>query len=165
MENQYEYQLKIFVLSFVLGTLSGALFDCFKINRSINKSGKLKILLQDFLYWSFNIFCVFTIGINSDNGIRAYELLAFALGIVIYHLTISAFFVKMGIKVSKCIKRIVRFIVNILLYPVFIIMKILGKPILILRVKILGKIRLTLLRFWFKINRKVRLIFKFLRKG
>ena len=165
MENQYEYQLKIFLLSLGLGVLSGALFDCFKINRSVNKSGNIKVLFQDFLYWLFNIFCVFAIGINSENGIRAYELFAFCSGILIYYLTISKLFIKLGTKVFKLIKKFIRFIIKIILFPLAIIMKILGKPILIFRVKILAKIRLTLHSFWFKINRKVRLICKFLRKG
>ena len=117
--NQF-YNLLIFA---IIGIIIAILFDMFRILRKTFKTPDFITYIEDFLFWILvGIILLFSI-FNFNNGeIRSYVFIGLILGITLYIVTISKYFIKISVIILDFLK-------NILYFPFKIINKYIIKPI------------------------------------
>ena len=116
-------QLYIFLCFFLTGIVIGILFDIFRILRRSFKTWDIVTYIQDFIFWILTgailLYSIFTF----NNGeLRAFVFIGILLGITLYILLISKYFIKIAVKIILIIKKI-------LFYPINFIKKHIIKPI------------------------------------
>ena len=121
-------QLYIFLSFLVTGFVIGILFDIFRILRKSFKNIDWITYIQDILFWFLTaailLYSIFTF----NNGeLRAYIFLSIILGIVIYLLTLSKYFILIWVKIFKIIfyplRVCINFIKKQILLPIYIFFK------------------------------------------
>ena len=95
-------QLFCLLIFIITGIVIGILFDIFRILRKSFKTADWITYLQDILFWVLAgcvmLFSIFTF----NNGeIRSYVFIGIILGIILYMLSISRFFVKFSVAIIK----------------------------------------------------------------
>ena len=101
------HDIFIFVLSLICGVLSGLIFDIFRAMRSVFKSGKSWVAIQDIVFCAI-VFVMFSYVVNNCNNgsVRWYEIAGAVLGVMLYYSTISFALLKIFKFVLKIIKDI-----------------------------------------------------------
>ena len=113
------YSLLIFTVS---GIVIGIFFDIFRILRKSFRTSNIVTYIEDFLFWLISGLFFLYILLKYNNGqIRNYVIIGLILGIIIYMLTISKFFIKINIRIIEMLKKI-------LVYPLILSGKII-RPI------------------------------------
>lgn len=139
-----ENQAFIFMVFIINGILIGLLFDFFRIMRRTFKTNNVITYIEDFIFWILTglilLYSVFTF----NNGeIRIYMFLGVLLGITLYMLSISSYVIKINVKIINFIKMIIAKIIEIILYPIKLLLKILKsifyKPVAFIIINV-GKI-------------------------
>lgn len=123
--------LLIFILT---GLVIGILFDIFRILRRSFKTTDFITYLEDIIFWILTgCIMLFSIFIFNNGEIRSYVFIGIAIGIILYMLVISRFFIRISVNIIKFIKRI-------LSYPIKLIKNVVTKIILKPTLKILKNI-------------------------
>lgn len=112
-------QLFVLLYSLAVGVALGILFDVFKIKREFFGVTRLILFFDDLVYM---LICtvVLILGVfKVNNGkLRWYELLAPAVGFIIYRLTLSkliiAFFYFLSSRIKKLFKLVIKFVRKLL---------------------------------------------------
>lgn len=122
MENSINqlYTLFVFILS---GAVIGILFDLFRILRKSFKTPDIITYIEDILFWILTgLFLLYIIFKYSFGQLRIYMFVSLIIGIVIYFLTISKYFIKLNVKTIRIYKiyYIKNFIRSILPYKNYI---------------------------------------------
>lgn len=87
-------ELQFFGLAVIRGVLILALYDILRILRRIVPHGNLAVALEDLIYWLGTAFLVFQLLYRENDGaVRGYALFAVALGMLLYHQTVSGWLV------------------------------------------------------------------------
>lgn len=140
-------QIHLFIIFLICGLVIGIFFDVFRILRKSFKTPDLITYIEDALFGVFTgIFLIFMLFVFNNGELRFYIFIALSLGLIIYLLTISKFFIKVNVKILTTIKKTIIKILSILLYPIkFLlnlirnhILKIVLKPFRILTINIKG---------------------------
>lgn len=103
--------------SFLTGVLILILYDILRIFRRVFIHSAGAIGVEDFMYWMLVTFFIFSMLFRENNGaIRWFSVVGIFLGMVLYNVTISLFFVKyvslFFIKIRKLIEKILQFILK-----------------------------------------------------
>ena len=104
MENSINqlYTLFVFILS---GAVIGILFDLFRILRKSFKTHDIITYIEDMLFWILTgLFLLYIIFKYSFGQLRIYMFVSLIIGIVIYFLTISKYFIKLNVKTIRIYK-------------------------------------------------------------
>ena len=104
MENSINqlYTLFVFILS---GAVIGILFDLFRILRKSFKTPDIITYIEDIIFWILTgLFLLYIIFKYSFGQLRIYMFVSLIIGIVIYFLTISKYFIKLNIKIIRIYK-------------------------------------------------------------
>lgn len=131
MINNQAYLFLIFTLN---GIIIGLLFDCFRILRKTIKTNNLFTYIEDVIFWLLTgVLILYSIYYFNNGQIRLYMFLGIILGTILYLLTISKYVISIFVNVINFIKKILGWLINLLLLPfkfIFgIFKKILLKPI------------------------------------
>lgn len=95
-----------------LGAVLLFLYDLLRICRRVVPHGAAWIGIEDFFYWLVSGCLIFAMLYRFNNGIiRWFAVFGMLVGMLLYHLTISAVFVKSA---SRLLKHILRFLRKIL---------------------------------------------------
>lgn len=87
-------ELQFFGLAVLRGILVLVLYDILRIIRRILPHGIFAVALEDLLYWIGTAFLVFQLLYRENDGaVRGYALFAVALGMFLYHRTVSGWLV------------------------------------------------------------------------
>lgn len=87
-------ELQFFGLAVLRGILVLVLYDILRIIRRILPHGIFAVALEDLLYWIGTAFLVFQLLYRENDGaVRGYALFAVALGMFLYHQTVSGWLV------------------------------------------------------------------------
>lgn len=168
MEVSVTAELRIFVLMLGGGALCGFLYDLFRILRRVHRTGGVMTVLQDSVYWLVNIFLVFGLILYANDGsLRWYVFFALLAGVVLYELLLSKWVISFSVVILNFFKKVLKILLKIIFYPVFLVYRVLYRPISFLKKKISEKIRkiqLTGKQFCFKIKRVVNNIRKMKKK-
>lgn len=112
------YSLLIFTIS---GVAIGIFFDIFRILRRTFKTPDIITYIEDTIFWiCTGIFFLFLLFKFNNGQIRNYVIIGIIIGVVIYILTISKYFIKINVNIINLVKKI-------LLYPIKLICTILRK--------------------------------------
>lgn len=108
-------QLFCLLIFMLTGIVIGFLFDIFRVLRKSFKTADWITYIQDILFWllagGIILFSIFTF----NNGeIRSYVFIGIMLGIIIYILLISRFFVKTSVSVINFLKKILSFPIHLI---------------------------------------------------
>lgn len=103
--------------SFLTGVLILILYDILRIFRRVFIHSAGAIGVEDFMYWMLVTFFIFSMLFRENNGaIRWFSVVGIFLGMVLYNVTISLFFVKyvslFFIKIRKLIEKLLQFILK-----------------------------------------------------
>ena len=116
-------QLYIFLCFFLTGIVIGVLFDIFRILRRSFKTWDIVTYVQDFIFWILTgVILLYSIFTFNNGELRAFVFVGILLGVTLYILLISKFFIKIAVKIILMIKKI-------LFYPINLIKKYIIKPI------------------------------------
>ena len=116
-------QLYIFLCFFLTGIVIGILFDIFRILRRSFKTWDIVTYIQDFIFWILSgVILLYSIFTFNNGELRAFVFIGILLGITLYILLISKYFIKIAVKIILIIKKI-------LFYPINFIKKHIIKPI------------------------------------
>lgn len=122
---QEVYNQLFCLLMFTLTGMSiGMLFDIFRILRKSFKTADWITYLQDVIFWILaGGIMLFSIFVFNNGEIRSYIFIGLILGVILYMLAISRFFVKISVT-------IIQFIKKILSYPIHLVELIIRKAII-----------------------------------
>ena len=127
------YQIYSLLLFMISGIIIGLFFDIFRILRKTFKTPDLITYIEDAIFWIITaLFLLFIIFVFQNGEIRNYTILGLIIGIAIYILTISKYFIRINVFIVNLLKTIIKDILKILLYP----FKIIFKPISFLVINI-----------------------------
>lgn len=103
--------------SFLTGVLILILYDILRIFRRVFIHSVGAVGVEDFIYWMLVTFFIFSMLFRENNGaVRWFSVVGIFLGMVLYNVTVSLFFVKyvslVFIKIRKMIEKILQFILK-----------------------------------------------------
>ena len=128
-------QCKVFCAFFILGILTGFIFDFFRALRKTVKTNNIITYIEDIIFFVIiGIMFLKSIIIFSSGELRFYVFIAVFLGIIIYILTIGNLCAIIFKVILNVLKKILLYFIRILKIPI----KILKRSFL----KIKGKIDL-----------------------
>ena len=90
-----QYETKLFLLSFLIGALFGAVYDFFRIVRIIKRHHKIVIFIEDFLFVLFCGFWYFVFSTDLARGqIRLFTFIGMIIGFIVYLMTVGSITVR-----------------------------------------------------------------------
>lgn len=102
-------ELRTIGIAFVSGAFITFIYDLLRVFRRIIAHGNVWIGIEDFLFWIWTSFWIFSVLYRTNDGsLRIYTILAMVLGMIIYHKTVSEPFVRIT---GGFLKKILRFLV------------------------------------------------------
>ena len=123
-------QVYLFFIFIANGVIIGILFDFFRILRKSFKTSDIVTYFEDLLFWILTGFSILYFIFVFNNGeIRLFMFLGIAVGITLYMLIFSSFFIKINVTILTFLKKVVTKIIEILLIPFKFIKKLFFKPI------------------------------------
>lgn len=151
----------VFLSAVLCGGLLHVLYDLFFIIRKKSAEEKIVIHVQDGLFWILAFFIIFFSLLTINGGIvRFYELLGVVLGVVLYHLTLSRFILKLVCKILAISSKIFNFFLKILLTPLRFLYNIIYRYICIIFLPMKKLIR----RLYRRLTEAIRRTLAFSRK-
>ena len=123
-------QAYLFLIFSIDGILIGLLFDFFRILRKSFKTPDFVTYIEDIVFWFLTgLIILYSIFTFNNGELRAYIFIALFIGIVIYILALSKYIIKINVTIIKFIKLIASKIINILTFPLKIVLNLLKKVI------------------------------------
>ena len=121
-------QLYSFIIYIISGIIIGIFFDVFRILRKSFKTSDLITYIEDIIFWiCTGLFLLYIIFTFNNGEIRSYIIIGILIGILIYMLTISKYFIKLSVTIIRFIKKIIIKTINIILFPLKLIFNIIKK--------------------------------------
>ena len=160
-------QALLFLTAVLMGAVSGFIYDWIRVFRKIISHKNFIIQIEDIIYWILVSVGVFFIMLEENYGaIRAFSVLGVLIGMILYFMIISGFFISVSMAVIGFIKKLFLLIVNIIMTPFLLLIKILSYPFNILK-KILSRIFLKpkklLKKYYMYVKIKLRSVKRHLR--
>jgi len=106
-------QLKLLLVSLLLGLITGFIFDIYRRIRNFLSPGPILTALGDLCFWGLitliSFYSLFQINFGE---VRGYVFLALSFGLLFYFITFSKYVVKAfvlyDVFIRKCIKKLLR---------------------------------------------------------
>ncbi len=84
-----------FLISVLWGAILLVMYDILRIFRRIKKHKWFTIAAEDFLFWLLAAFLIFRLMYEQNDGIiRGFSILGMGIGMILYNLSISRYFVE-----------------------------------------------------------------------
>ena len=108
-------QLTQFFLYIVSGMAISIFFDIFRVLRKSIKTSNIITYIEDTIFWIIvGLFLIWEIFTISYGELRGYMFIGIILGIILYLLTISKFFININFKILIFLKKIILKIGNVI---------------------------------------------------
>ncbi|MFU0824383.1 spore cortex biosynthesis protein YabQ [Clostridium sp.] len=111
-------QINMILYSILAGILTGLLFDIYRLIRGFENPNRILTFIEDILFWIFAALLVFIFLLYTGYmyvGVHLYIYIA--LGLYIYVKLMSKYFLKIQYRFMMFLARILRVMINFLLYP------------------------------------------------
>jgi len=140
MSNSIE-QAQVFAVFVLTGCIIGIFFDCFRIARKVIKTADWITALEDGVFWILTgILLIYMIFIFHHGEIRLYLLLGALIGLLLYFLTLSRFFVKQTVNLIRGLIKYIfsplRKVLHFLLNPFKVFFQFLKKKVILCWIKL-----------------------------
>lgn len=100
-------QLGIFLMCIAGGIIISLLYDIFRTLRKSIKTADIVTYIEDIIFWILvGGFLIYLIFILNDGNIRFFIFVGLILGGILYHFTLSKFFMKITVKFFTFLKKI-----------------------------------------------------------
>lgn len=135
-------QLTNFIYFIITGMVLGIIFDIFRILRKSFKTSDVVTNIEDILFGiSTGIILLGSIFLFNNGELRLYLFLGIAIGIIIYMLFISKYFIKINVAIINFIKKIIKFLTKPFIILFKFIKRLFFKPIsfIFINIKLLTK--------------------------
>ena len=102
-------QLYTFLIFILVGMVIGITYDIFRILRKSFKTIDIITYIQDFLFWIITgVILLYSIFTFNNGELRSYIFIGILLGLILYMLSISIFFVEICTKIICSIKKVIK---------------------------------------------------------
>lgn len=119
MNTEIVNQAYLFGIYSICGIIIGIFFDIFRILRRSFKTPDIITYIEDIIFGILTgIFLIFIIFVFNNGELRFYIFLALVLGITVYLLTISKFFIKFNVTIITTITKIIVKTISLIIYPI-----------------------------------------------
>lgn len=109
----------------------GIIFDIFRILRKSFKTADIVTYIEDIIFWVLSgILTLANIIIFNNGEIRLYMFISIVIGVIAYMLSISRFFIKYSVLIINFIKKVWKVVINTIIYPIRIVLKMFRKVFL-----------------------------------
>ena len=127
-------QLSIFIIFFGAGIIIGFIFDFFRILRKTFKTCDLITYIEDILFFLIvGVILIFIIFTFEEGQIRFFNFIGIFIGIIMYLLVVSNFFIKINvyiiIKIKNILKCIFKNVYKIVFKPIYFLVININKKI------------------------------------
>ena len=123
-------QLIKFGYFIIVGVSLSIVFDIFRISRKTIKTSDIITNIEDILFGIITgIIILFSIFIFNNGELRLYIFLGIAVGIIIYMIFISKYFIRLNMYIINLIKTIFVFITKPFIFIFRILKKVIFRPI------------------------------------
>ncbi len=145
MSTETIHQAYVFLIFILNGIIIGIIFDIFRVLRKSFKTSNFMTYIEDIAFWIISGgILLYSIFVFNDGELRLYIFLGIILGIILYIITISKYFIKFNVTIINFFKGVIYKIFKIIFAPLNfiykIIKKILRKPTLFIKTTIMSKI-------------------------
>lgn len=131
MEVRITNELYVFLCTVLAGISIGVVYDLFRVVRGRVKVSGLFTDIQDILFWVISTGIVFFVVFTTNNGkVRWYEFFGVILGMVFYFSALSRIFRRILNWILDIIVKIFFLCFKIVLTPLLFLYNIISKPIL-----------------------------------
>ena len=118
-------QIYLFLIYMLCGIVIGIGFDIFRVLRKSFRTSDMVTYIEDILFGILTgIFLIIILFIFNNGQLRFFIFVAIFLGLLLYLLTISKYFIKINVIILAFIKKLV----HMMLYPIQKLYKIMTKP-------------------------------------
>jgi len=112
------YQTFLFFSAVAFGFFAGFLYDFFKIFRKIVRHKKIFVQIEDFFYWTACSLVLFFIMLEENFGeVRGFLILGAFVGMILYFVLLSRFFISVSNKILFCVKKFFMFLFGMFFIP------------------------------------------------
>lgn len=123
-------QLWFLLWSLMAGGAIALLYDILRTSRRVVKTPDAIVTLSDALFiLAAALILLCTAFFKNGGEVRWYGIVTAIFGFVLYKLIFRDFFVRLFVKIIGILKRVVVFLLKIILFPVKVIFKIFGRPV------------------------------------
>lgn len=153
-------QVSDFIGFVFIGILLAIIFDFFRTYRILKRISTFSVIVQDIIYFFISMFVIAKGIINILNSsMRFYIFIAVILGFVIYNFTLSKYVIKIYKMIFNASKEILEF----LLLPFYIILRVIVKLCIIIKkfFKKCCKKFFDMVPFICKLSKRVKKLFNF----
>lgn len=161
-------EIRVFFLCGLCGIACGIIYDLIRILRRTLKVGNIMTFLLDILFWILCAILIFFMLFYANYGrARWYEVAGLLLGAASYFVSVSGMVVDGGVMFLKTLLKCGYIVLKTVFYPVFFICRKLTVKFCKIKSffsKKIRKNRLTMGRFWFRINKRLLFLNKFMQK-
>ena len=108
-------QLYLFLIYIVSGIGISIFFDIFRVLRKSIKTSNFITYIEDAIFWIIvGLFLIWEIFTISYGELRSYIFIGLIIGVILYLVTISKYFIKINVKILNFFKSIILKIVSII---------------------------------------------------
>lgn len=119
-----------FLFSFLAGVALAVFYDLIRISRRVVKVGTPVVLGEDILFFMLSAPVFFAVAyLTNDGEVRIHGLFSAALGVTVYFSVVKNRFVNFGTAVLLWLIKAMLKLLQLALFPLRLIFKILKKPI------------------------------------
>ena len=142
MEVKFGPDLGYFLWSLALGLALAAGYDILRFSRRIIRTADIVVNIEDILFIIMSGGLIVAEAYLINNGIfRIYSLISAALGFAVYRFILKDRLVRLLAAVYSGLCRAVKFAARILLFPLRLAVRIVGKPLIVTVGSAAGKMR------------------------
>jgi spore cortex biosynthesis protein YabQ len=124
-------QARMFLAAAGIGAVIGFIYDVFRILRKTAPHARFIVQLEDLLFWvGVTLLMFYFLLVITDGEMRWYTIAGAVLGAVLYLAALSRFVLLVSVAVIEFIKRVVKTVIAIILWPFVKIYKLLKRPVL-----------------------------------
>lgn len=117
-------ELRFFATSVLWGVLLLVIYDFLRIERRLISHNGFFIAVEDLIYWVIASLLIFRMMYKLNDGIiRGFSILAMLLGMLLYHHSLSTYFVEITSGILIKIKKFIFAVINFILKPFKLLFK------------------------------------------
>ncbi|OOO00348.1 MAG: hypothetical protein ATN35_07700 [Epulopiscium sp. Nele67-Bin004] len=131
MDNQLvNTQALLFLECIKIGILMGMFYDLIRISRKLIKHPDIFVQIEDFLYWIVcSLFSFSLLYMHNYANIRVFAFAGIVLGAGLYFLSFSIVFMKIATQVIQWLRKVIKYLIHIIMIPVSWIVILVGIPL------------------------------------
>ena len=123
-------QVKLFLLTILIGIITGFIYDLIKTLRKIVNHNNFFVQCEDLLFWVLVSTGIFFIMLNKNSGqIRGFCIIGVFTGMLLYGILFSSIVLKISVGTTNFLIKVMVNSIRIMFFPIRLLMKILSGPL------------------------------------